>query len=255
MDTKLSPPKTQNSNLEALSGLDPALLPQHVAFIMDGNGRWASHRGQDRSIGHKAGVQTVKSMVKAFLSWGLPHMTLYAFSTENWKRPRQEVNFLMHLFREVIRRECASLKAQGVRLRFLGDRQGLEGSVIEMMTWSERETADNQRLQLNIALNYGGRDELVRASRQLALAVSQGKLAPEAIEESHLEAFLDTAGQPDPDLVIRTSGEKRLSNFLLWQLAYAEIYLTDTHWPDFREADLQQALQAYAARQRRFGGC
>lgn len=235
---------------------DPALtIPQHIAFIMDGNGRWASHRGQERSIGHRAGVQTVKAMVKAFLELEIPYMTLYAFSTENWSRPRQEVSFLMHLFGEVIQRECEHLKTQGVRLQFLGERKGLEPSVLNVMQHAEAETRHNHRLHINIALNYGGRNELVRASQKLALDVAQKKLQAHEITEDILAQYLDTSGLPDPDLVIRTSGEKRLSNFLLWQLAYAEIHLADTHWPDFRHEHLIQAISSYNQRQRRFGGC
>lgn len=242
----------QTQHSQRLQALE---LPQHVAFIMDGNGRWATRSGQDRSVGHSAGVQTVKLLVKSFLELKIPVLTLYAFSTENWKRPRQEVQFLMRLFDEVIRKECESLNEQGVCLRFLGQRQNLEPRLQELMAWSEARTAQNKRLKLNLAINYGGRSEITQAAAQIARDVLAGTLQLDEIQEERFAAYLDTAGLPEPDLLVRTSGEMRLSNFLLWQLAYTELYVTDSHWPDFDREQLIRAFEHYHQRQRRFGAC
>ncbi|MEN9362031.1 MAG: hypothetical protein RL095_3566 [Verrucomicrobiota bacterium] len=232
----------------------PQPIPQHVAIIMDGNGRWAKARGEERIFGHAAGVAAVIRSVEAALSHGVRVLTLYSFSTENWKRPDSEVSGLMSLFVEVIRGHVDLFRQQGVRLRFIGRRDRLPPALLETMDWILAETASFDRLTLVIALDYGGRDELARAARQLAIEVKSGLLDATAIDENLISASLDTAGLPDPELMIRSSGELRTSNFLPWQLAYAEIVVTPTLWPDFGEADFRAALEEFRQRQRRFGG-
>ncbi|MGE5507383.1 MAG: isoprenyl transferase [Chitinophagales bacterium] len=228
-------------------------VPRHVAVIMDGNGRWASQRGLPRTAGHREGVLRAREIVRAAGERGVEVLTLFAFSTENWRRPNDEVSFLMRLFEESLRREIEGLKRNGVVLRVLGRVEELPRSVQEAVRRGEEETAGGTGLRLNLALNYGGRAELVDAARRLAARVAEGGLVPADIDEETFSAGLYTAGQPDPDLVIRPSGEQRLSNFLLWQAAYAELYLTPVLWPDFTEAELERALAAYAGRERRFG--
>ena len=236
------------------AGIDRQKLPRHVAIIMDGNRRWARARLLPTTAGHEAGRRTLKRMVTAFRNLGIPFLTVYAFSTENWRRSTEEVGFLWALFRETLRSEIEELDAAGVRMRFPGERADLPDDVRDLVTSAEVRTAGHQGLTLNIALNYGSRAELVRGIRHLAEQVRSGALAPDAIDEQAIAAGLDTAGQPDPDLLIRTSGENRLSNFLLWQLAYSEIHVTDTLWPDFDEKALALALRDYQSRDRRFGG-
>lgn len=231
----------------------PASSPEgtarHVGIIMDGNGRWALARGLPRAAGHRAGVDNVRTVVEASVEAGIRHLTLYAFSTENWNRPAEEVRGLLRLIDLYLERELNALDRNGVRLRHLGSLDGLAPATRRSVQRAVRRTARNDRLHLNIAFNYGGRAEIVRAARRLL----RSKLPPEQITETHLAACLDTAGQPDLDLVIRTGGEMRLSNFLLWQAAYAEIYVSQVYWPDFDRAEFMSALGAYAARQRRFG--
>lgn len=230
-----------------------SVLPKHVAIIMDGNGRWARKRGLPRTAGHLEGVKRAKEVVKACGERGIEVLTLYAFSTENWRRPAEEVGFLMRLFEESLAREIVELCRNNVVLRVIGRVEDLPESVRQAARRGEQATAGNSGLVLNVALNYGGRAELVDAARRLARQVQTGELAPEAIDEAAFAGQLYTAGLPDPDLVIRPSGEQRLSNFLLWQAAYAELYLTPTLWPDFTPDEFERALAAYRGRRRRFG--
>lgn len=233
---------------------DGERLPRHVAVIMDGNGRWAAQRGLPRTAGHREGVKRAKDLVRACGARGIEVLTLYAFSTENWRRPGEEVNFLMKLFEESIRREMDGLKRNNVVFRVIGQVEQLPKNVLRAARQGETETAGNTGLRLNVALSYGGRAELVEAARRLAGRVQAGQLRPEEIDAPTFAAELSTAGQPDPDLIIRPSGERRLSNFLLWQAAYAELYLTPVMWPDFTKVEFERALADYASRERRFGG-
>jgi len=225
----------------------------HVAIIMDGNGRWAAARGLPRIEGHRRGVQTVRTIVEACPELGVDRLTLFAFSTENWRRPADEVRGLMGLFRHYLRKEGAELVRQGARVRFIGDRAPLETDLLKAMEWLEAETASGGRIALDVALNYGARAEIAAAARSLALKAARGEIAPEAIDEAAVEAELFTRGASNPDLVIRTSGEQRLSNFLLWQAAYSEFYFAPEHWPDFDRASLARALESFRGRERRFG--
>ena len=234
--------------------LDPRRMPGHVAVIMDGNGRWAKARGLPRVMGHRAGVEALKSTLRHCSDWGVEALTAYAFSTENWSRPGDEVNFLMTLFESVLQRELQALEQEQVRIRFLGDLDALPVKLQALIAEATQRTSGNSGIHFNVCTNYGGRRELVRASQRLAERVARGELEPSQIDENALAAELFTAGEPDPDLLIRTSGERRISNFLLWQLAYAEIHVTDLCWPDFDAEALQLALQDYQSRQRRFGG-
>ncbi|MCB2109940.1 MAG: di-trans,poly-cis-decaprenylcistransferase [Defluviimonas sp.] len=228
--------------------------PKHVAIIMDGNGRWATSRGWPRLVGHRRGAERVRSIVEAAPGLGIRYLTLYAFSTENWKRSTEEVIGLMTIFARYIRSEAERLSKAGVRLRFIGGRDRLDAKLRELMAGIEARTAGNDRLHLTVAINYGGRDELARAAKRLAEDVAAGRLAPEAVDEAALQERLDTHGLPDPDLVIRTSGETRISNYLLWQSAYAEYEFTETLWPDFTAAELESILGRFTARDRRYGG-
>ena len=225
----------------------------HVAIIMDGNGRWATERGWPRLVGHRRGAERVRAIVEAAPGLGIRHLTLYAFSTENWKRSTEEVIGLMTIFARYIESEAQRLSDAGVRLRFIGGRDRLDKKLQKLMAGIEAKTADRTRLNLNVAINYGGRDEIARAARVLA-ADAAGRIAPEAVDENAITARLDTAGIPDPDLVIRTSGETRISNFLLWQSAYAEYEFTQTLWPDFSPAELETILNRFRMRDRRYGG-
>ena len=227
--------------------------PQHVAIIMDGNGRWAQARGRPRLFGHHAGAKRVKEVVRACKPMGVKYLTIFAFSTENWKRTQSEVAGLMSLFRQYIRKEARSLKKEGVRVRFIGDRVKLDSKLVPLMNELEEMTAENDVVHLTIAINYGGRDEVTRATRRLARDVAQGKLQPDDVDEETLPKYLDTRVLPDPDLVIRTSGEARISNFLLWQSAYAEYEFIDTLWPDFTDEEFTKVVGAYGKRKRRFG--
>lgn len=233
--------------------LDLNRLPQHIAVIMDGNGRWAKRRGLPRIMGHQRGVDTLKDLLRCCRDWGIPALTAYAFSTENWGRPLEEVEFLMTLFERVLRRELQEMMAENVRIRFVGDLDVLPPSLQSEIARSMEDTEKNTGVQFTVATNYGGRQEIVQSCRAIAQQVQQGLLKLDDINESLFENFLYTKGIPDPDLLIRTSGEMRLSNFLLWQLAYAEIYVTQTLWPDFDRHILHEALLNYQQRERRFG--
>ena len=236
------------------AALDVARLPAHVAVIMDGNGRWAKQRGLPRVMGHREGVESLKRTLRLCSDWGIGALTAYAFSTENWNRPGEEVSFLMTLFERVLARELESLEREHVRIRFLGDLEPLPTALRQLIANATERTATNSGIHFNVCTNYGGRAELVRAARQLAERAARGELDPAAIDEALIAAELHTAGERDPDLLIRTSGEHRISNFLLWQLAYAELHITDVLWPDFNETALLAALQDYQNRERRFGG-
>ncbi|MBM5803244.1 MAG: isoprenyl transferase [Cyanobacteria bacterium K_DeepCast_35m_m2_155] len=236
------------------ASLDAARLPSHVAVIMDGNGRWARRRGLPRVMGHREGVEALKRTLRLCSDWGIGALTAYAFSTENWNRPGEEVTFLMTLFERVLARELEALEREQVRIRFLGDLEPLPAGLRQLIADATERTAANSGIHFNVCTNYGGRAELVRAARHLAERAARGELDPAAIDETLFSAELHTAGERDPDLLIRTSGEQRISNFLLWQLAYAELHITDVLWPDFDEAALEAALLDYQSRQRRFGG-
>ena len=221
---------------------------------MDGNGRWAKARGLPRVVGHQAGVEALKSTLRQCSDWGIGALTAYAFSTENWSRPGDEVNFLMTLFEGVLQKELRSLEEEQVRIRFLGDLDGLPEKLQQLIDDATERTAKNSGIHFNVCTNYGGRRELVRAAQRLAKQAASGTLDPETIDENSFARELYTVGDQDPDLLIRTSGEYRISNFLLWQLAYAEIHVTDVFWPDFNADVLKQALLDYQGRNRRFGG-
>ncbi|RDV82429.1 isoprenyl transferase [Ammonifex thiophilus] len=239
---------------ELLALIRPEALPRHVAVIMDGNGRWAAQRGLPRSAGHRAGIETLRRIVELCGELGIPILSAYAFSTENWRRPPEEVNFLMNLFIEYATREIEELRKKGVKVKVIGCRSELPPAVLAAAERLERETALGERLLLNLAVNYGARREIVDAVRAIARKVRAGELDPEEIDEDTVAAHLYTAGLPDPDLLIRPAGEMRVSNFLLWQLAYTELYVTPVFWPDFSREDFLQALVAYQRRERRFGG-
>jgi len=226
----------------------------HVAIIMDGNGRWAKNRGWPRLVGHRRGAERVRQIVQACPELGVRWLTIYAFSTENWKRSTEEVLGLMALFGRYIENEADRLSQKGVRMRFIGGRERLEPRLQHLMAGIEARTAQNSQLNLTVAINYGGRDEITRAAARIAADVAQGRLMPEDVSEAAFAARLDTADMPDPDLIIRTSGEWRTSNFLPWQSAYAEYEFTPTLWPDFSRDELAAILARYAARERRFGG-
>ncbi len=229
-------------------------IPRHVAIIMDGNGRWAKARGLPRSAGHRAGVEAVRRAVRAAEGLGIEVLTLYAFSAENWSRPRKEVAFLFSLLRRFMHRNVAELHARNVRIRIIGEREGLEKDIVRLLDDCETLTAANTGLTLVFAFNYGGRQEIVAAARRLAEDVRAGRLRPDQIDADAFSRRLYAPDLPDPDLVIRTSNEQRLSNFLLWQAAYAEFVFVEEYWPDFTEETFKKALAEYAARERRFGG-
>ena len=235
---------------------DPARLPQHVAIIMDGNGRWAKKRGLPRTAGHAAGAETFRTIAYYCRDLGIPYLTVYAFSTENWKRPAEEVSAIMELLRKYLLEALEKMEKDGFRIRFLGDLEPLPPALRELCLQAEQtgQHVEGVRHQVNVCLNYGGRDEILRAARAWAEACRTGRETPAELTEAVFSRYLDTAAIPDPDLVIRPSGELRLSNFLPWQSAYAEFYFTDTLWPDFGPAALDQALVDYQRRQRRFGG-
>ena len=232
---------------------DPATSPAHVAIIMDGNGRWAQQRGRPRLFGHHAGARRVREILKACPDLGVKYLTLFAFSTENWKRTQTEVAGLMGLFRKYLEREADELFQSGVCVRFIGDRIRLDPKLVTLMDDLELRTAGNDRVHLTVALNYGGRDEVTRAAKRLAYEIEQGRLTHKDVDAETLAGFLDTHVLPDPDLVIRTSGEARISNFLLWQSAYAEYEFVDTLWPDFTAAEFARVLAQFGKRERRFG--
>jgi undecaprenyl diphosphate synthase len=227
--------------------------PNHVAIIMDGNGRWAQARGLPRIAGHRRGAQSVRTAVECSVKFGVRYLTLYGFSSENWKRPVREVEDLMGLLRRYLLSEIADLHKNGVRLRVIGDRDELSPDLVKLIEEGEASTAGNDKLDLIVALSYGGRSEIVSAIRKIAKKVEAGQLQSDEINEGVLEAHLETADIPDPDLLIRTSGEQRISNFLLWQIAYSELVFLETLWPDFSEKDFLKAINEYQRRERRFG--
>ncbi|MDB9437746.1 isoprenyl transferase [Dolichospermum sp. UHCC 0684] len=246
--------KTQQTELQYLPlDLKQELLPQHVAVIMDGNGRWAKSRGLPRMMGHKAGVNVLKDLLHCCKDWGIKALTAYAFSTENWQRPEEEVEFLMNLFQRVLRQELREMVEENVQIQFVGNLSALPQALQAEISHSMDQTKDNRSIRFTIATNYGGRQEILQACRAIAQKVKAGLINPEDISEEVFEAHLYTAGIADPDLLIRTSGEMRLSNFLLWQMAYSEIYISDTLWPDFNRHEFHRALSAYQQRERRFG--
>jgi undecaprenyl diphosphate synthase len=228
-------------------------VPRHVAVIMDGNGRWAEQRSMPRVAGHRAGVRTVRSTIEHSVRRGVAALTLFAFSSENWRRPAEEVGVLMQLFLEALDREVAELDANGVRLRFIGDRARLAPALVARMVAAEERTVDRRQLDLVVAVAYGGRWDITQAAQRLAARVAAGTLAPGMIDEAALSGCLTMTGRTEPDLFIRTGGERRISNFLLWDLAYTELWFTDTLWPDFEESIYEGALADFASRQRRFG--
>jgi len=228
-------------------------VPNHVAIIMDGNGRWAKARGQMRTFGHRKGVEAVRRTIEAAGELGIRYLTLFSFSAENWRRPAEEVGELMQLLRYYLRAEIATLHKNGIRIRVIGERDRLAPDIAALIENAETLTRDNSALTLIIALSYGGRQEIALAAQRLARAALAGHLDPAEIDERAISGSLFTAGLPDPDLVIRTSGEKRVSNFLLWQIAYAEFVFVDTLWPDFTKRDLEDAIQEYNRRERRYG--
>ncbi len=233
--------------------LDQAKLPGHVAVIMDGNGRWGKKQGLSRIVGHRKGVDVLKDLLYCCRDWGIPALTAYAFSTENWGRPLEEVDFLMLLFERVLRRELEEMNAEQVRIRFVGNLTALPNSLQLEIDKAVSLTQHNQGIQFTVATNYGGRQEIIQACRSIAAQVQAGSIEPDDIDENLFSSHLYTHGLPDPDLLIRTSGELRISNFLLWQLAYAEIYVTETLWPNFDRMAFHAALADYQQRHRRFG--
>jgi undecaprenyl diphosphate synthase len=246
--------KTAGKRALAAKDIKAEKHADHVAIIMDGNGRWATNRGWPRLVGHRKGAERVKEIVRVAPDLGIKWLTIYAFSTENWKRSTEEVLGLMAIFARYIQREADRLAAEGVRMRFIGDRTRLAPKLQSLMAGIEARTAGLSRLNLTVAINYGGRDEIARAVRALAQEVALGRLSPADVTEAGFSARLDTGGLPDPDLVIRTSGETRTSNFLPWQAAYAEYEFTETLWPDFGPDELAAILARFGNRDRRFGG-
>jgi len=229
-------------------------IPTHLGVIMDGNGRWAQARGKRRTEGHIEGVKSLRNLVELCINYGVPHLTVFSFSSENWTRPKDEISFIFNLLRRFVASDLQRLIRNNVRVRIIGSRVGLEHSLVRLIDDVEAKTAANTGLVLIVAFNYGGKAEIADATRKLAREVAAGRLSPEAITEDMISASLYTAGLPDPDLIIRTSGEQRISNFLLWQAAYAEFVFVDEHWPDFDEASFVRVLETFARRDRRFGG-
>lgn len=228
-------------------------IPGHVCIIMDGNGRWARNRLMPRTFGHKKGVETTRAAVEVFAKAGVKHLTLFAFSSENWNRPADEVNTLMELFLSSLQKNSPELNAKGIRIRFIGDREAFSSELQQQIAATEALTQDNQTMALNIAANYGGQWDIVNAVRKIADKVARGEVATDQVDQQLLESYLSLSDTPAPDLFVRTGGEQRISNFLIWQLAYTELVFTDVLWPDFSEAEMQAALAEYASRQRRYG--
>lgn len=228
-------------------------VPQHLAIIMDGNGRWAEKRGLPRSAGHRTGVRRIRDAIEVCGEFNIKYLTVYAFSTENWNRPAAEVDYLMNLFLEALRNEVPKLHQHQIRIRFIGLKDKLAPDLIKLMEESEKLTSNNNALTLNIALNYGGRAEIIASVKGIARQVKEGKLTPEQIQEEDLANHLFTSGQPDPDLLIRPGGERRISNFLIWQIAYTELYFSERYWPEFTKNDLLAAFESFGRRERRFG--
>lgn len=229
-------------------------IPRHLGVIMDGNGRWAKLRGKRRTEGHVEGVKALRGLVEHCITYGVGYLTVFSFSSENWTRPQDEISFIFNLLRRFVASDLQRLIRNNVRVRIIGSRAGLDPSLVRLIEDVEAKTAANTGLTLVVAFNYGSKAEIAEAARRLAREVAAGRLDPEAIDEQRLSNALYTAGLPDPDVIIRTSGEQRLSNFLLWQSAYAEFVFVDEHWPDFNEASFVRVLEAYAQRERRFGG-
>ena len=238
---------------QLMQQIDRERLPQHIAIIMDGNGRWAKERGKQRLFGHQSAIQSVREVSEASAEIGVKFLTLYAFSTENWNRPLAEVSGLMSLLAQTIKNEVSTMNKNSIKLNAIGDLKSLPKTNYEQLMQAIADTSHNTRMILTLALSYSGRWDLTQASRRMAEDVAQGKLQPEAVNDTLISSYLSTAGMPDPELLIRTSGEERISNFLLWQLAYSELYFTPKYWPDFRKADLYEAILNYQHRERRFG--
>ncbi len=228
-------------------------IPRHIAIIMDGNGRWAKKRFRNRVFGHEAGVEAVKRVIKCCVEWGIPYLTLYAFSKENWQRPNTEIQALWHIIKRFLRAELPELLRNGVRIVHIGDREGLPSDVLSILDEAVEKTRSCDKLYVQVAINYGGRHEIVNAAKKIAELVKKGELDVQDIDFDLFAGFLHTSGVPDPDLLIRTSGEYRISNFLLWQIAYTELYITDVLWPDFDEQEFCRAIEDYQSRERRFG--
>jgi undecaprenyl diphosphate synthase len=245
---------TSSPSDSSIEKLDMTRIPHHVAMIMDGNGRWAKAQGKPRTFGHAAGARALRSIVQYAGSIGVKVLTAYAFSTENWKRPAGEVNFIMKLLIEYLTKELEELQKYHVRMKFIGSREGLPGVVLDRMDDVLKQTKENKGLILNIAINYGGQDEILHAARELAALAAAGKLDPNHIDKEMFESHLYTKGIPSPDLLIRTGGDLRVSNFLLWQIAYSEMWTTPVFWPDFTPELFKQAVLSYQKRDRRFGG-
>ena len=242
------------SDMENNKASEFAVVPQHIAFIMDGNGRWAKQRGKSASAGHKAGVEAVREVLRLAMSYGIKVVTLFAFSSENWQRPALEVKALMQLFAAYLKSEVKKLHEDGVQVRFIGNRENFSKALLKQMEEAERLTAKNSQAILVIAVDYGGQWDIANAAKQLAQQVKDGELAVEDINEQRLGQHIALADLPAPDLCVRTADEHRISNFLLWQLAYAEFFFSKALWPDFAEADMREALACFAQRERRFGG-
>ena len=237
-----------------MAKINSAKIPKHIAIIMDGNGRWARKRALPKIVGHKAGVKSVEEIIKACKELGVKILTLYTFSTENWKRPKKEIDALMHLLEEYLDRETERIKDKDIRIRAIGRVRELPHNLQLKIRNTEEKTIKNKSILVNLALNYGGRSEIVDAAKKIAQDVKEGKVEAEDIKEDNFGEYLYTASIPDPELLIRTSGEMRLSNFLLWQISYSEIYVTKKLWPDFRKKDLEGAILEYQKRERRYGG-
>jgi len=234
--------------------IDKQRIPEHVAIIMDGNGRWATKKGLPRSFGHKHGVSVLKEIIKSSKNLGCKVLTVYAFSTENWSRPSKEVDFLINLFSEVLKKEIKKIHEESTKIKFIGDLTPFPETLKKIISSSESLTKNNNEFLFNVCVNYGGRQEIVKVAKELALKSSSGEIKPSEVDEELFNSELLTRGIKDPELLIRTSGEKRLSNFLLWQLAYSEIYISDVLWPDFNEYEFLKAIVDYQSRKRRFGG-
>ena len=243
-----------NVAMPLTDGPDRSGTPEHVAIIMDGNGRWAAARGLPRAEGHRRGVEALRRVVRAAGDLGIRYLTIFSFSSENWSRPASEIGDLFGLLRRFIRNDLATLHRDGVRVRVIGEREGLEPDIVALLDEAEELTRGNVRLDLTVAFNYGSRQEIANAAQRLAREVAEGKRDPSSIDIAAISGYLDTSDVPDPDLIIRTSGEQRLSNFLMWQAAYSELVFVPVHWPDFDKAALEEAIAEYAKRERRFGG-
>ncbi len=244
----------EDKNNDLYMKIDKQKVPEHVAIIMDGNGRWATKKGLPRSFGHKQGVNVLKEIIKVSKNLGCKVLTVYAFSTENWTRPTKEVDFLINLFSEVLKNEIKKINEESTKIKFIGDLTPFPGNLKNIISSSESLTKNNNEFLFNVCVNYGGRQEIVKVAKELALKSSSGEIKPSAIDEELFNSELLTRGIKDPELLIRTSGEKRLSNFLLWQLAYSEIYISEVLWPEFNEYEFLKAIIDYQSRNRRFGG-